>query len=137
MSQVRSRDSKIEVNFRSALWRAGYRYRKNARNYFGKPDVVLKKYKIVAFIDSCFWHGCKKHCRRPATNKKYWINKIERNKRQDKKVSRYYKKIGWRGIRIWEHEIKNDLDKVIKKLRITKSPKPIKKLTRRFINYTA
>jgi len=92
MSKVKSKDSKIEVEFRKVIWKAGFRYRKNAKKYFGKPDLVLKKYKTVIFIDSCFWHGCKKHCRIPATNQKYWIDKIERNKQRDKEVNNYYKK---------------------------------------------
>ena len=69
MSKVKSKDTKIEVEVRKAIWKAGIRYRKNPKGYFGKPDLVLKKRKIVIFIDSCFWHGCKKHCRLPSTRK--------------------------------------------------------------------
>ena len=96
MSAIKSKDTKIEVVFRKALWKQGFRYSKNSAKYFGKPDLILKKYKTVIFIDSCFWHGCKKHCRIPATNKKYWLDKIERNKERDKEVKKYYKKIGWK-----------------------------------------
>ncbi len=106
MSKIRSKDSKIEVAFRKALWKEGFRYRKNVKSYFGKPDLVLKKYKTVIFIDSCFWHGCKKHCKLPATNKKFWKEKIERNRQRDKEVNKHYKKIGWNIIRIWEHDLK-------------------------------
>lgn len=106
MSKIKSRDTKIEIDFRKAIWKAGFRYRKNPKGYFGKPDLVLKKRKIVIFIDSCFWHGCKKHCRLPSTRKNYWLPKIERNKQRDKEVNKYYKKLGWRIIRILEHELK-------------------------------
>jgi len=116
MSKVKSKDSKIEIEFRTVIWKAGFRYRKNPKGYFGKPDLVFKKHKTVIFIDSCFWHGCKKHCRIPATNKKYWINKIERNKERDKEVNKYYKKSDWKIIRVWEHEIEKDLKRVIKKI---------------------
>jgi DNA mismatch endonuclease (patch repair protein) len=81
------------------------RYRKNATGYFGKPDVVLKKRKTVVFVDSCFWHGCPKHCRLPSTNKAYWREKIERNKRRDREVARHYKRTGWRCVRVWEHDL--------------------------------
>lgn len=119
MSRVRSKETKMEIAFRKALWRQGFRYRKNPTNYFGKPDIVLKKYKTVIFLDSCFWHGCKKHCRLPATNKKYWIAKIERNKQRDKEVNKYYKKIGWKVIRIWEHELnKHKLNNLINKINL-------------------
>lgn len=114
MSRVRNKDSKIEIEFRKALWREGFRYSKNSNKYFGKPDLVLKKYKTVIFIDSCFWHGCKKHCRIPETNQKYWIIKIERNKKRDKEVNQYYKKEGWRVIRVWEHKLKSSNMEILK-----------------------
>lgn len=116
MSHVRNKDSKIEINFRKAIWKDGFRYSKNSTKYFGKPDMVLRKYKTVVFVDSCFWHGCKKHCRMPSSNKKYWIEKIERNKKRDKKIREYYKKQGWNILRVWEHEIEKDLDKAVYKI---------------------
>ncbi len=115
MSRIKSRDSKIETLFRKELWRLGFRYLKNSGKYFGKPDIGLKKHKAVIFIDSCFWHGCKKHCRIPTVRKSYWIQKIARNMQRDKEVSRYYKKQGWKIIRIWEHEIQANLAKPILK----------------------
>jgi len=117
MSKVRNKDSEIEVAFRKKLWNTGIRYRKNVIKYFGKPDLVLKKYKIAIFIDSCFWHGCKKHGSMPQVRRKFWKKKIERNKQRDKEVSRYYKKIGWNIIRIWEHEIKKSSTQIILKIK--------------------
>lgn len=113
MSRVKSKDSGIEVKFRKELWRHGFRYSKNSSKYFGKPDLVLKKYKTVIFIDSCFWHGCKKHCRLPVKRKGYWVSKISNNKKRDKQVSIYYKKNDWKIFRVWEHKIKNSQKKVI------------------------
>jgi DNA mismatch endonuclease (patch repair protein) len=116
MRTVRSKDSKIEVIFRKNLWNKGFRYRKNSTKYFGNPDLVLKKYKTVIYIDSCFWHGCKIHCRIPTTNERYWINKIERNMERDKEVNEYYKKISWNILRIWEHDLIKQPDLVYKKI---------------------
>lgn len=118
MSRIKSKDSKIETLFRKELWKKGFRYSKNSSKYFGKPDIVLLKYKTVILIDSCFWHGCKKHCRIPTTRKKYWIEKIERNKKRDKEVSKYYKKQGWKILRVWEHEIKKRSEEITKLLSI-------------------
>lgn len=106
MKAVKNKDSKLEIDFRKALWNNGFRYRKNVTGYFGKPDLVLKKYRTVIFIDSCFWHGCKKHCKLPTTRKKWWADKIEKNKQRDKKVNRYYRKMNWNVIRLWEHDLK-------------------------------
>jgi len=105
MSHVKSKDSKIETLLRKELWRCGFHYRKNSGKYFGKPDIVLPKYKTVIFVDSCFWHGCKKHCRIPTAHKKYWTEKIARNMARDKEVSKHYKKQGWQILRIWEHKL--------------------------------
>ncbi len=116
MSRIKSRDSKIETLFRKELWNRGFRYRKNSGKYFGKPDIVLKRHKAVIFIDSCFWHGCKKHCRIPSLHKNYWTQKIVRNIARDKEVSMHYKKQGWKIFRIWEHEIKKDAAAIIKKI---------------------
>jgi len=116
MFKVKSKDSKIEVDFRKAIWKAGFRYSKNPTKYFGKPDLVLKKHETVIFVDSCFWHGCKRHCRLPATRKKYWTEKIERNKQRDKEVNRHYKKIGWKVIRVWEHHLPRKTKEIIRQI---------------------
>lgn len=122
MSAIRNKDTKIEVAFRKDLWQKGVRYRKNSAKYFGKPDVLLKKHKIVIFLDSCFWHGCKKHGSIPVTRKKFWTEKIERNKERDKEVTKYYKKEGWNSIRVWEHNLNRnsmkEIEKVVKYLKV-------------------
>lgn len=117
MSRIKSKDSKIETLFRKELWKYGFRYRKNSGKYFGKPDIVLPKYKTVVFIDSCFWHDCKKHCRIPSIRKKYWLQKIARNAERDKEVLQYYnKKQGWIIFRIWEHDLIKNLEKEVVKI---------------------
>ena len=118
MSRIKSRDSKIETLFRKELWKSGFRYRKNSGKRFGKPDVVLPKYKIVIFIDSCFWHGCKKHCRIPSVRKLYLIKKITRNVSRDTEVSKHYKKQRWRVLRVWEHNLPQKATKIIEQIRI-------------------
>lgn len=123
MRAVKSKDSEIEVAFRKALWKKGFRYRKNSTKYFGKPDLVLKKYKTIIFIDSCFWHGCEAHCRMPKTRREYWVAKIDRNKARDDEVNSHYKKTGWKLFRIWEHQILNETNlekeasKIIQKIK--------------------
>lgn len=114
MSAVKSKETKLEIVFRKAIWNAGFRYRKNCSNYFGKPDIVLHKSNTPIFIDSCFWHGCKKHCRIPAIRQTYWLGKIERNRSRDKEVNEYYKKEKKKVIRVWEHEIKENIEKTLR-----------------------
>jgi len=72
----------------------------------GKPDFVFPRKRIAVFIDGCFWHGCPKHCRMPASNVAYWDGKIRRNVRRDKKITRDLQGMGWIVFRFWEHELK-------------------------------
>jgi len=116
MSRIKSKDSKIETLFSKELWKHGFRYRKNSSKYFGKPDIVLPKHKTVIFIDSCFWHGCKKHCRIPTAHKSYWTEKISRNAERDKEVMKHYKKDGWKVFRVWEHEVITNQSKIIRNI---------------------
>ena len=114
MQAVKSKNTKFEKGVFSELWRRGFRFRRNVSSLYGKPDLAIKKYKIVVFLDSCFWHGCKRHCRIPSSHRSYWAAKISRNAKRDKDVTKYYKKQGWKVFRIWEHEIKKDLDKCLR-----------------------
>ena len=112
MSAIRAK-SKLENIVSRALWKQGVRFRKNVKSLFGTPDIAIKKYKIVIFVDSCFWHFCPEHGNIPKTNIEFWENKLIRNRQRDCEVNEYYKSKGWKVIRIWEHEISNDLDNVI------------------------
>lgn len=105
--------SKLEGVVSRQLWNEGFRFRRNTKNLFGKPDISIKKYKIVIFIDSCFWHQCPQHKNMPKTNTGFWRKKLIRNIERDQEVNHYYEKNGWSIKRIWEHEVKEDLDKVI------------------------
>ena len=118
MARVKSKGSKIEMALMSELTKTKIRYKKHAAKLPGKPDIAFLDKKTVTFVDSCFWHGCRWHGTMPASNKKFWMEKIARNKERDRKVNREYKKMGWKVIRIWEHNLKKNfsscLDKVEK-----------------------
>lgn len=107
MSLVKSKNSLIEKRFASLLRKNKIKYRSHSRLLPGKPDFYFNKIKTVIFIDSCFWHGCRRHGSLPKSNKKFWIEKISNNKKRDVKVNKEYKKFGWKVIRMWEHDIKN------------------------------
>jgi|SRR5699024_3885233 len=115
MSSIRA-VSKLESIVASELWKKGYRFRRNTRKMMGTPDISIKKYKIVIFIDSCFWHQCPIHGNMPKTNVEFWEKKFARNKERDQEVDEYYEEKGWNLKRIWEHEVRQDLDKVTDEL---------------------
>ncbi|ATH94648.1 very short patch repair endonuclease [Bacillus glycinifermentans] len=105
--------SKLEEKVSRELWKRGVRFRKNTKTLYGKPDLSIKKYKVVIFIDSCFWHCCPLHGNVPKTNIEFWEKKLTRNKARDEEVNRYYIENGWYIKRVWEHTIKTNLDKVV------------------------
>lgn len=114
MSGNRGKDTKLELRVRHALWKDGYRYRKNNKRLLGTPDISFPNLKIVVFLDSCYWHGCPTHFKMPKTNTSFWHQKINRNIERDYDISSHYSEEGWILLRFWEHEVKNDLDSVVK-----------------------
>lgn len=115
MQAIRSQ-SKLENIVTRELWKKGYRFRKNVKSLLGKPDIAIQKYKIVVFVDSCFWHVCPIHGNNPKSNKDYWNKKLSRNQERDAEVNSYYQEKGWHIKRIWEHEIKKDLNEVVNEI---------------------
>lgn len=111
MQAVKSHNSKIELALSKELWKRGYRYRKNDKTVFGKPDLTFKKYKIAVFVDSEFWHGenweTRKHDHK--SNQEFWYTKIERNISRDKEVNEYLEKAGWKVLRFWGKQITKKL----------------------------
>ncbi|QQF63047.1 very short patch repair endonuclease [Bacillus mojavensis] len=126
MKAVKSKNTKIEKVVSKEIWGRGIRFRKNVKNLKGKPDIAIKKYKIVIFIDSCFWHGCPLHGRIPKSNVEFWNNKIKRNIERDKSINQYYTRKGWNILRIWEHDLNKKkfsqtIDKIEEWIKIIKS----------------
>lgn len=115
MSAVKQKDSEIERKFRLALWAEGIRYRKHVR-MFGTPDIVISTSRLLVFVDSCFWHGCRYHYSCPKSNAEFWQSKIDRNRKRDIKVTRFYRRRGWRVVRFWEHQLASDFDACVAKV---------------------
>lgn len=121
MQRVKSKDSKIELLLRKALWNNGFRYRKNVKNIFGHPDIAFIGKKVAIFIDSEFWHGYdwdnRKHDFK--SHQEFWIPKIERNIARDNEVTAFLINNGWVVIRFWGREIKNNLQKCVCQIEAT------------------
>lgn len=107
MVAIKSKNTKPELSVRKILFKLGYRFRLHQLNLPGKPDIVLKKYRLVINVNGCFWHN-HKNCKRavfPKSNQEYWINKIKRNIVRDKHNTSSLKKLGWKEFIIWECQI--------------------------------
>lgn len=103
-------DTKPELRVRSALHRAGFRFRKDFRVDLGlgrgnpRPDIAFTRQRVAIFIDGCFWHDCPVHGRRPATNVSFWEDKLQRNVARDIRNTAALEDAGWTVLRFWEHE---------------------------------
>lgn len=125
MSAVRSRGNKsTEKEFIKLLkenringWKGHY------KKLPGTPDFVFISKKLAVFIDGCFWHACKRHFKLPLTNKIFWKKKISNNTIRDRRVNQKLKKSGWKVLRFWEHQIKKNPERLICKIRQTKTYK--------------
>lgn len=107
MSRIRGKDTRPEMVVRRWLHSEGFRYSLHSRRLPGCPDIVLRKYHTVIFINGCFWHGhpgCDKF-RMPRSNVDFWQEKIRRNKERDAQEVAALEALGWNVIVVWECEL--------------------------------
>jgi DNA mismatch endonuclease, patch repair protein len=124
MAAIRSKGNKdtelrlisILRRYRITGWRRGSRLP-------GRPDFVFPSYRLALFVDGCFWHGCRWHCRRATSNTSFWDQKLAVNKTRDLRVNHLLKLQGWTVLRIWEHALADEM-KVVKRILVKiSSPK--------------
>lgn len=107
MSRIRGKDTRPEMVVRRWLHSEGFRYSLHSRRLPGCPDIVLRRYHTVIFINGCFWHGhpgCDK-LRMPRSNVEFWQEKIRRNKERDAQEVAALEALGWNVIVVWECEL--------------------------------
>lgn len=115
MSHIKSKNTSLEMLVRKRLFHDGFRYRINVSNLPGKPDIVLPKYHTVIFVNGCFWHrhNCKL-ATMPKTHTDFWKRKFEQNVKNDLANHKKLRNLGWHVIILWECEIKEDFEQLIK-----------------------
>lgn len=107
MSGIRGKDTKPELLIRSALHRAGYRFRLHSRDLPGRPDIVLPKYHAVIFVHGCFWHmhQCSLF-KWPKSRTEFWREKLNKNRQRDTRLAEQLSDAGWRRLVVWECALK-------------------------------
>lgn len=122
MASIRGKGTKPEIMVRKYLFSRGFRYRLNHPRLPGHPDIVLRKYRSVVFVNGCFWHGhegCKYYVL-PKTNVDFWRAKIERNRNRDLEEQRKLAEMGWHCITVWECQLKSSVrEKTLEALAFT------------------
>ena len=108
MSLIRSKDTKPELIVRKYLFACGFRYRIHVKRLPGTPDIVLRRYRTVIFVNVCFWHGhpdCPYYSI-PKSNTEFWENKIGRNRSRDHEQRIALRDLGWHVIELWECQLR-------------------------------
>lgn len=118
MSRIRAKNTKAEVLLRKALWRNKVRFRIHSEGVKGKPDILIKKYRLAVFVDGGFWHGYNWETNRGRikSNTEFWIAKIERNMERDREVNRILSEQGFTVMRFWDHEVLKELAKCVNQI---------------------
>lgn len=103
MSSVGQRDTKPELELRSALHRSGLRYRLHDKRFPGRPDLVFPRFRAVVFVHGCFWHahGCRLS-KVPATRAEFWEQEFAANRQRDAGVVEALRIRGWRSLVVWQ-----------------------------------
>lgn len=112
MAKVKLKGGAAETLLAKALWKKGYRYRKNDKKLPGSPDIAITKCKIAIFVDGEFWHGYDWSNKKEkiGRNKAYWIEKIEENISRDNRNDKELKAIGWIPVHFWSKEVLKDIE---------------------------
>jgi len=109
MARIRTKDTDLERAVRSSLFRRGLRFRKHVRTLPGKPDVVFPRARVAVFVDGDFWHGYQfRHWENGLSE--FWRRKIRVNRERDLHNFLALRAMGWRVVRVWQHEVEDDLE---------------------------
>jgi DNA mismatch endonuclease (patch repair protein) len=124
MSRVRSSGAKsTELKFRLLLVRAGVCGWKLGHRLGlpGRPDFVFVKRRLAIFVDGCFWHACSRCRATPKSNRVFWNRKLQGNVKRDLKARKMLRAMGWAVVRIWEHELREDGVRVLRRVLLQRS----------------
>ena len=118
MSRIRGKDTRPEMQLRSLLYRAGYRFRLHHPGLPGRPDIVLTKYRTAVFVHGCYWHrhqGCP-YATTPKSHKEFWEKKFSDTIKRDRQNVDELVQLGWRVITVWECELKKNSELVLQRI---------------------
>lgn len=106
MARVRQRGTAPELVVRSLLRKAGTKYRLNAKDLPGSPDIVHRGRRKAIFVHGCFWHrhpGCSRSTT-PKQNFEFWQEKFDKNIQRDERNLAELRREGYYVLVVWECE---------------------------------
>jgi len=102
-----NKDTSIEKLLQRALEKEGILFVTHY-SIMGQPDISLPELKVAVFCDGCYWHGCDVCDIR---------GKITAKKESDRRVSTKLESEGWKVLRFWEHELTDDLEGCVNRIK--------------------
>lgn len=115
MSRIRGKNTGPEKLLARLLRKNGVLFRKHGKLLPGRPDFYFPRNRVAVFVDGDFWHGW----RFPAWSAKlqpFWRKKIAGNRMRDRRVHASLRRLGWRVIRVWEHQLEQDPEMVTNRI---------------------
>lgn len=119
MSKIRGKDTGPELLVRRFLHSNGFRYSLHKKQLPGTPDLVLRRYHLSIFVHGCFWHhhlGCR-YATIPQTRTKFWLEKLNANRKRDELAQIELQKMGWRSAVVWECALKKSPQDTLRRLK--------------------
>ncbi len=107
MSRIRSKNTTPKRYIGSLLRAAGLKFGRHDKAQPGCPDFVFPEAKVAVFINGDFWHGW----RFPRWGHKlpsFWRDRIAGNRARDVRSFRRLSRLGWRTVRLWEHQVESN-----------------------------
>jgi DNA mismatch endonuclease (patch repair protein) len=108
MSRIRGRNTGPERLLAEGIRSFECLWESHARDLPGCPDFVFRKLRLAVFVDGDFWHGWRFSAWRHKLPDK-WESKIAQNQLRDRRNRARLRRGGWTVVRIWEHQIEQDL----------------------------
>lgn len=108
MARIKGKDTGPEQRMAAVLAELGLSWESHSRDLPGRPDFVFREEKLAVFVDGDFWHGWRFPQWRDKLSEK-WEAKINGNRRRDVRNHRRLRRMGWKVVRLWEHQVAADI----------------------------
>lgn len=109
MARIKGKNTGPERTLASALAEKGLEWDSHARDLPGRPDFVFRESQVAIFVDGDFWHGWRFPQWRHKLSEK-WEAKIDSNRCRDARNHRILRRMGWKVVRLWEHQVVHDIE---------------------------
>jgi DNA mismatch endonuclease (patch repair protein) len=116
MARIRGKDTGPERLLAEMLTASGIAYERHARDLPGRPDFIFPEARLVVFVDGDFWHGYRFSLWSHKLSDR-WREKIAATRERDQRNFRKLRRLGWKVVRVWEHQIERSCDNCIARLK--------------------